>query len=414
MNSPQKTPRKRKRQVDSITEKAMPYFQAFEKEFEISDKMHKCTLCGGMYNGKKPHNLVIHLAKRHQHIFELISKRKEPLDVKRLKLLQSLTEIVSINGRPFEYLHDSGFQKIIHSQLEELKVAGKALNLSDHGLEEIKGNLKETAEKIRQIIQSEAKNQPLSLMVDAVTRNHRSVLGVSIQYCINGTLYVRSIGMIQLTQRHTGQYLADIIIKRLNDLEIKLHQIITITTDNGANVLKMIRDIGDILHKEIEKAKQSNTIDEQNNATPYRSSDNFGLSQSDHGDDDEAIEQLLLTHANDSTDDDALDAIINEASNGTLLKTMTTELKKCGANFVFDITGVNCAVHTLQLAVKDGLAKMPKWFKNVIELCRMVCKEIRTDSCCYDMQQLNIPYKKPRIETKTRWGSMFLMVWFKS
>lgn len=410
MESPQKTPRKRKRREDTITEKAMAYFEGVDKQIiETLNKTHKCTLCGGLYNGQKHYNLVIHLSRRHEHIFEQISEQKEPLAVKRLKLLQNFTEIISVNGRPFEYLHDSGFQKIIEGQLEELKMGGKALNMSDHGLEEVKENLKQTAQKIREIIRNEVKSQPLSLMVDAVTRHRRSILGISIQYSINGNLRIRSIGMIQLTQKHTGRYLADLIIKRLEEFGINLVQIITITTDNGANVQKMIRDMDGILRMEIEKAKHVST-DEQNKATTEPSA-NYGMFQ-DESDDDNAIDQLLLAQEIDSTDDDALDVIIGGVHNETLLKTITSELEKSGADFVFDITGVNCAVHTLQLGVKDSIAKMPKAFKNVIELCRMVCKEIRTDSCCNVMQQMNIPYKKPRIETETRWGSMFLMVCF--
>lgn len=130
----------------------------------------------------------------------------------------------------------------------------------------------------------------------------------------------------------------------------------------------------------------------------------------DKQDDDAVIDQFLVTQPFDSTDDDALDMIIGEVYNETLLKSMRLELEKSGAEFSFDITGVNCAVHTLQLAVKDALKKMPKSFKNVIELCRLVCKEMRTDTCIYNMQELNIPFKKPRIEVETRWGSMFLMV----
>lgn len=118
MESPGKpdTPRKRKRQEETLTEKAMTYFKEIDKETaEIVNKTHECTLCGLKYNGNKPYNLVIHLSKRHEHIFEQITNRNEPMAVKRLKLLQNCTEIVTVNGRPFECLHDSGFQKIVQS-----------------------------------------------------------------------------------------------------------------------------------------------------------------------------------------------------------------------------------------------------------------------------------------------------------
>lgn len=271
-------------------------------------------------------------------------------------------------------------------------------------LTEVKKNVKKkTAQKMREIIRNDLKDQPLSLMVDAVTRHRRSILGISIQYSVNGRLHIRSIGMIQLTKKHTGKYLADLIIKRLQQLEINLAQIITITTDNGANVLKMLRDIEEIMRMEVEKAKQP-SVSNPNISIKINSSINSSLNV-----DDDAVIAEIVAKPFDSIDDDALGIIIGEVNNDTLLKAMSLELEKSGADFAFNITGVNCAEHGLQLAVKDGINQMPK-FKNVIELCRIVCKEIRTDSCCHDMHALNIPYKKLRIENETRWRSMFLMV----
>ena len=104
----------------------------------------------------------------------------------------------------------------------------------------------------REKIPTEVKNRVLSLMVDIVTKRGRSILGFSVQYVLNGKHTVRSIGMIELYESHTGVYLADVIVKRLKEFCIELHQVITITTDNGANVLKMIRDLECHLHKAIE------------------------------------------------------------------------------------------------------------------------------------------------------------------
>lgn len=75
-------------------------------------------------------------------------------------------------------------------------------------------------------------------MVDIGTKNKRSVLGMSVQLIINGKLVIRSIGMIELKKSHTGKYLSELIIKRLNDYHIEKRQILTITTDNGKNIKK--------------------------------------------------------------------------------------------------------------------------------------------------------------------------------
>lgn len=128
-------------------------------------------------------------------------------------------------------------------------------------MNEVKQLLQKTARKIQEKIAKETENRPLSLLVNITTRQRRSICGFSLQYVFNGQLKVRSIGMIELLNKHTGQYIAEVIMKHLNELGISLKQIITITTDKGSNVLKMIRDINDHLKASIDRTKQADQID---------------------------------------------------------------------------------------------------------------------------------------------------------
>lgn len=95
----------------------------------------------------------------------------------------------------------------------------------------MKNCLRKTAQNIREKISIETKDRPISLMVDIVTKHGRSILGFSLQYIVNGNHKIRSIGMIHLDASHTAVYLAELIVNRLNEL------------DNGANMLKIVRDI---------------------------------------------------------------------------------------------------------------------------------------------------------------------------
>lgn len=81
-----------------------------------------------------------------------------------------------------------------------------------------------------------------------------------------------------------------------------------------------------------------------------------------------------------------------------------------GADIAWNITGMNCVAHTLQLAVHDALNKLAVSHKNVIELCREMSKFLRLKSTRTDVLQLNIEYRLPRLEVKTRWSSMYHMV----
>lgn len=416
MESPRKTPTKRKRIEDTTTAKSLKYFDKIDQEMDFNEgnlekrkKTHVCKLCKGEINAVKEWNLSSHLSNRHYDIFlEITSDKKEPIPIKRLKLLQNCTEIVSINGRPFSYIHDSGFRAIIKDKLAEIEEGKHPLNLSDKNLIVVKNHLSNTAEKIRTHIRDEVKGRPLSLMCDIVTKHNRSILGVSIQYSLNGKVKIRSIGMIELHESHTGIYLSKIIKQRLQVFNVSLKQIITITTDNGANILKMVRDMECCLQSEINQAKQNQS------ETQITSTENVvGL---DNEETDVAIDRLLAEER-EIDDDEAIQRIIDEAENEmvidnheTLLTQIATELSVCGANIEWNITGVNCAAHTLQLGLKDGMQKLGKSHKNVIELCRQACKFLRLRSTMTEMEIMQISYRLPRLENATRWCSTYLMV----
>lgn len=425
--------KKGRRTKNCISAKATEYFEKIEKNMKtsVSDKRdvneplnsvesplptpnkktHTCNICGVQLAGDRAWNLAIHLKHRHVDIFNKISAGiKEPLPVVRLKILQNCTETVSVNGRPFEWIHDTGYRKQFQKTLDELAAAKMALNLTESNLTEVKEHLKKTAKSVREKIEGEVKNRPLSLLIDLVTKHNRSILGISLQYTYNGSLKVRSIGFIELNDKHTGVYLAGVIIKRLEDFNIKLSQIFTITTDNGRNVLKMVRDMSDILETEINKAKE-------NQATGNLAGNQIDTLSSEGNSDqiDAEISQFLLEYRKnfDNENDDVLEEAMNEMPleqhQQTILDVMTKEVKKVG-NITWNITGVNCAAHTIQLAINDAISKLPSATKHVIELCRETSKFLRLVSTRNEVAQMNIEYKLPRLEVPTRWSSMFFMV----
>lgn len=74
------------------------------------------------------------------------------------------------------------------------------------------------------------------------------------------------------------------------------------------------------------------------------------------------------------------------------------------------INGVNCAAHTLQLAIKNALFKLGSQQANIIKLCRDVCKFIRQQNTIYEMEKRGIKKKFPALDVETRWSSTYLMV----
>lgn len=408
--SSNQTPKKRKRAEDTITNKATKYFAKIpETDFlEDSGKTHVCNVCNTKVNGSKEWNLAQHLQKCHLNIYEELNGQKDTPKIKRLKFLQNCVEIVSVNGRPFACLLDSGFHNMVKDKLSEFNKAGCPINLSHANLVEVKDHLQKTAEQIRDEIKKETQNRSLSLLVDIVTRQRRSICGFSVQYVLNGELKTRSIGMVELLYSHTGKYIANVIISRLKEFCIELRQIVTITTDNGSNVLKMVRDINDHLQSENDNASRLTSNDSTKSNDQIESNGHEKANE-----DTDALIEELLRNEPEVSDDEAYEMLFAEVeidqNYSTLLNEMTTEIS---SSDIWDITGVNCAEHTLQLGINDSIKKMNKSFQNVIELCRCVCKFLRLKSTCVTLDTIGMDYIIPRLANATRWGSMFLMVRF--
>lgn len=413
MNSPMK---KRK---TNITQKSLQHFDYVGNK--NGKELYKCKTCEHNINGNTKWNLSQHL-KTHPDIYCEVNKEDISMDFERLKLLLNCVELVTINGRPLKAITDSAIIAMNEDKLAELQAAGKGVNLHDPHLPEVKEILRNVAEKIRKQVRVETEKRLISLLVDIVSKRGRSILGVSVQYIFNKQLVTRSIGMIDLTESHTGIYLAELITKRLSELGVDLEQIISITTDNGKNVLKMVRDIEENLRKAVNDARNAENLMPP---TPTKSN-----TQNDSCSDetiDREIEQILAEPEDMSSDEvlgvlfsnydistETVESEDNSTQNAkTLLSAISSNLaSKHDLNVVWDITGINCSAHTLQLAVNDSIKAMPIAHRNIIILTRYVAKFLRRETTKISLKsnELLHAYKKPRLDVDTRWCSTYLMV----
>lgn len=389
----------------TIAEKSMPYFKVVDCSAE--KLMCKCQLCpddAGPLNVTKAYNLGNHLKNKHFALYNdtIVGKVKEPLPVKRLRLLQNAVEIVGVNGRPFNHLLDSGYQAGLANKLEKLKKAGMGLNFSDKNLPDVKEHLEKMAGKVRDDIRKEVKGRFVCLMVDICGKNNsRPIMGVSAQFIKDSKIIIRMIGMIELHDYHTGVYLAKLLHDLLKDFGIEKWQVLAITTDNGSNMIKMVADYNDI-------ANDSRATDE-----PAM----FNLSRRLFHDFDETSDEITDAEiaqelANPpETSEEALDVLFHnqEMENNAILLAQVAE-NFVGSETIWKTTGVNCVAHTLQLAVKKALEQLNESHQNVIELAGRVCPFLRNQTTQIAMRNINLEYKRPRTDCKTRWSSTFMMV----
>lgn len=391
----------RKRKRMNLTQCSRDYFTKAREEVDekgVKRVFYRCKTCNKELNGTYESNLAKHLQK-HTDVFQTIDDLCEEIDKKRLKLMFDCVELVSVNGNPFNRLLDSGLLSILDKTLKELEAAGKGINLTDPKLAEVKDMLEQTAKCVQQKMCDELTGRPLCLMLDITTKRRRSILGVSVQFIKDGKHIVRSIGMLQLHQSHTGEYLAQLICDLLSKFNIKPQQVIAITTDNGSNVLKMIRDLS------------SQIIAVENNFSQIVDCAEVG---------DADIENYLQ-NVQEATDEEALRDVFDMSSDDeetpetheNLLNAVVRNVQYQNENsFTWNVQGIHCTPHTLQLCIKSAVSSLQKPIQNVITLCRRIAKILRLKSSADELKAIGIELIVPHIDVETRWCSTYVMVRF--
>lgn len=240
----------------SESSQSMQFFDAVEEK--NGNKMFKCKLCSCSRNGNKTSNLVAHIKTNHNEVYVSQIKRSHDsadlsLKLERLQLLQICVELTTINKQPFAHILHSAFQKLISSQLVKFEMAGDPLDLKSKNLTPVKEHLRCTAAKVRNKITAELEKKLLSVSVDIVTKNHRCILGIYVQFTANGKLVVRCICMEEMHERHTGKYIAEMLKSCLNRYCVDSKNIVSITTDNASNMRSFITNINDELQHQNEE-----------------------------------------------------------------------------------------------------------------------------------------------------------------
>lgn len=179
-------------------------------------------------------------------------------------------------------------------------------------------------------------------------------MGINIQYVKNNELCIKTLATRALDQKHTAAYLKQIILKVLDDYEIKMNQIYTITSDNGRNMLKCTSDIKEALINEC--------TDDENN---------------DESDDE---------------NDDQINTLLNE----------TVSLFQSNVM----VNTIRCAAHTTQLAVLDAIKALA--IEKQITECRKVAMALRKPSNHMKLESLKL--RKAILNVPTRWNSTYDML----
>lgn len=219
------------------------------------------------------------------------------------------------------------------------------------------------SEDIKTKIKTEVRGKMICLMMDIGSRYNKSILGVSIAYMYNGKIAVRTIAMHVLQFSSTAENIYKIVRKYLADYGIDINQVISVTTDNGKNMIKAIS----LLDAAYQNASdEADTIDGDEHIDP----DIF---------DDEYYDDLLLQ--------------VRDLFPGALHTGI--------------IHGVSCAAHCIHLVVTNAINETPPT-QALINKSRILAKKLRTPTLRAKMKIDG--WNMATIDVVTRWNSIFTMV----
>lgn len=182
---------------------------------DIAKQKFMCNInqCKKVISGQNNGNLVSHIKHLHPDIYvekiNPISVDKKSMELKKLNLIQACAEIVAVDGRPLNYLKDSGFQLLVQDQLDELERNGIPFAVCCDHYKELKEYIINSGMKILDRIRIETEKKLISVMTDIGFANERSILSTNIRYIVNDSIVNRNIGMSLITERHTSPVLRD-------------------------------------------------------------------------------------------------------------------------------------------------------------------------------------------------------------
>lgn len=291
-------------------------------------------------------------------------------------------ELVTINAAPFSILDTSAIKGFLKKQLDELEKNGYKVVLNRHM---IIAKIKQISEAIRKQISEELRGKLFSVMFDVCTKRTFSVLGISATFMKNDEVIARSLGTVQLTERHRGPYMSTVIDTTLKKFNADVQQIISATADQASNMDNTARHLAIRACNEI---SGEISTDEESNGPESESDDEARM---------ELANQIELL--NELNNDDRYIELVTEMANDVLRKN----------NLLSMVPKLHCCAHTTQLGVKSSIRDSEETTR-ILESVREMTKLLRTTVVNVEFRKLAPNCILPRQYIEIRWNSDYQMV----
>lgn len=297
---------------------------------------------------------------------------------------QDAIELVTVNGYPFAMLNSSGMRGFIETRLQAIRSAGgHAVPINRY---DIVNQVARESDRIKNYIAAELSGKIFSLMFDVCTIATLSMLGVNVTYMKGAKVACHSLGTIKIDERHTGVNMAAMLYDILDEYQLSLKQVFSVTTDTAKNATAT----SEVLNLVANSKENENDIAEESIFDTESNSDEF-----DFGLDikNEAELQKIIE---------------NMAAHTQLVNEMVQSIGSQNTS-IMQVNHVNCGTHVLQLAIKDTLDETDA--DDIIKIVHDMCVVMRTQIVMIAIRKIGSKVILPPLDNATRWNSKFIMVY---
>jgi hypothetical protein len=231
------------------------------------------------------------------------SDKKIVISMTSTRFKEAVVDMVIESGAPFKLFSSDGFKELIGEMAAQLSVS---LDPSS-----VRKYVMEAAMVMKEDIKRELQGKMVYLKFDCCTRMERSFLGLHVRYVDpdTGIPVTKTLLVSDTLSRHTSCEQKKVLLDTLEEFGIPVTNVLCCVVDNATNMVKMVNQE---LVAGAEAMQPSSDLDEF--------------------DDDWDLEDTSI---------------------GSYEMSNATEI----SDILPPISHVRCALHTLQLAIEDGLKK---------------------------------------------------------
>lgn len=350
---------------------------------------------------------IRHLKKLHVDVYDAIAANKTKSKLSRpneddsieiqvkislVYIWDSILELIIFNGLAFSTVISSGFKKLLYPIIAGLQSKNIGLTINTQNL---KGKIKNRTAEMKDHIRNELNGQIVCLMLDIATRHNRAIFGINIAFFDGNEVQIRILAMCPIRMSHTAENLYELVKDILTEYNVRIEQVIAVTTDNAINLKKMTRLMNKDLINIMEHITGDDLLSLFNGITP---------AAGDELDDDDE-EECNDEETRENWDEYYFDPEIFDTIYFTDL--LVSLRKGIEADFCTLITSISCAAHTIHLVVSGAIDSCLQ-IKSTVNRARDMVKKLRTPKLRNLMEKSGL--KMSLIDVPTRWSSIHTMV----